>query len=110
MPSQYSGGSQGLPSDARQTTAGSLGTTASSGHNPLEPVQLSATSQTPSLARHVVVAGAKPSTQVLAVPLQESVPSQGPPLEPPTQVVVADAKPSAGQVPDVPLQLSATSH
>ncbi len=47
---------------------------------------------------------------VLAVPEQESVPSQAPPFDVPTQVVVADAKPSAGHAPDVPVQLSATSH
>ena len=58
----------------------------------------------------MVVADWKPSTQVLAVPLQESVPSHGPPVEVPTQVVVAAAKPSAGQSLLTPSQLSATSH
>jgi hypothetical protein len=58
----------------------------------------------------VVVEDTKPSTQVLAVPRQESVPSQSPPLEVPTQAVVAGWKPSAGQVADEPVQLSATSH
>jgi hypothetical protein len=43
-------------------------------------------------------------------PLQESVPSHAPPFEVPTQVVVEAWKPSAGQAPDVPVQLSATSH
>ena len=43
-------------------------------------------------------------------PLQESVPSQAPPVEVPTQEVVEDWKPSAGHAPDVPVQLSATSH
>ena len=58
----------------------------------------------------MVVEGRKPSTQVFALPEQESVPSQSPPLELPTQGVVAGWKPSAGQAPDVPEQLSATSH
>ena len=57
----------------------------------------------------MVVAGLKPSTQWPA-PSQESVPSQAPPLEVPVQDVVAEAKPSAGQAPDDPVQLSATSH
>ena len=57
----------------------------------------------------MVVDARKPSTQ-LPAPSQESVPSQAPPFEVPTQVVVEDWKPSAGQVPDVPVQLSATSH
>ena len=43
-------------------------------------------------------------------PSQESVPSHAPPFEVPTQEVVEDWKPSAGQAPDVPVQLSATSH
>jgi len=38
------------------------------------------------------------------------VPSHAPPFEVPTQEVVEAWKPSAGQVPDVPVQLSATSH
>ena len=57
----------------------------------------------------MVVAGLKPSTQV-PDPLQESVPSQAPPLDVPTQEVVAASKPSAGHSPDKPVQLSATSH
>ena len=56
----------------------------------------------------MVVAGRYPSTQRPA-PSQESVPSQAPPFEVPTQAVVAGRKPSAGQAADVPLQLSATS-
>ena len=80
------------------------------GHAPELPVQLSNGSQIPADGRHVVVTGRKPSTQVLVVPAQESVPSQAPPLEVPTQVVVAEAKPSAGQMADVPVQLSNTSH
>jgi hypothetical protein len=38
------------------------------------------------------------------------VPSHAPPFEVPTHVVVPVWKPSAGQAPDVPVQLSATSH
>ena len=55
------------------------------------------------------VAARKPSTH-LPLPSQESSPSQAPPFEVPVQVVVAGLKPSAGQAPDVPVQLSATSH
>ena len=83
---------------------------ASAGHAPDEPVQLSATSHEPVEARHVVVDGLKPSTQLSAVPLQESVPSHGPPFEVPTQVVVAVWKASSGHAPTKPVQLSATSH
>src|SRR5262245_31268654 len=73
------------------------------------PVQLSATSHSPAAARQMVVDGLKPSTHFPA-PSQESVPSQVPPFEVPVQAVVDGAKPSAGQAPDVPVQLSATSH
>ena len=107
LPGQTSGASQGFAL-CRHTVSGPR--KPSFGHEPLVPVQLSATSHTPATGRQVVVEDLKPSTQVLAVPLQESVPSQAPPLELPTQVVVADANPSAGHAPDVPLQLSATSH
>jgi hypothetical protein len=82
----------------------------SAGQTPDDPVQLSATSHCPVEPRHVKVFGWKTSTQVFAVPLQWSVPSHAPPWEAPAQVVAADAKPSAGQVPDDPVQLSATSH
>ena len=57
----------------------------------------------------MVVADWNPSTQ-LPAPSQESDPSQAPPFELPTQVVVDDWKPFAGQAPDEPVQLSATSH
>jgi hypothetical protein len=57
----------------------------------------------------MVVAGLKPSTQCPA-PSQESVPSHAPPFDVPVQAVVAEANPSAGHWPDVPVQLSATSH
>jgi hypothetical protein len=81
----------------------------SAGQAPDDPVQLSATSHWPAEGRHVVVAGWKPSTQ-LPRPSQESVPSQAPPFEVPTQVVVAVWKLSAGQEPVSPLQVSGTSH
>ena len=57
----------------------------------------------------MVVEGLKPSTQWPA-PSQESVPSHASPFDVPVQAVVAEAKPSAGHAPDVPVQLSATSH
>src|SRR6476620_3217641 len=104
----------------------------SAGQLPVEPEQLSAGSHTPADWRHVVVEDLKPSTQVFAPPRQESVASQGPPLEVPTQAVVVPAhesdasqgppfelpvqavvdgwNPSAGQVADEPVQLSAMSH
>jgi hypothetical protein len=58
----------------------------------------------------MVVDDWKPSTQVLAVPEQESVPSQAPPFDVPVQAVVEGWKPSAGHALDEPEQLSATSH
>ena len=82
----------------------------SAGQLPVEPEQLSAGSHTPADWRHVVVEDLKPSTQVLAPPRQESVASQGPPLEVPTQAVVDGWKAFAGQAPEEPVQLSATSH
>jgi hypothetical protein len=36
--------------------------------------------------------------------------SHAPPCEAPVQLVDDDAKPSAGHVPEVPVQVSATSH
>src|SRR5262245_35390305 len=85
------------------------GANPSVGQAPDVPVQLSATSQgLPFVPRQMVVAGLKPSTHFPA-PSQESVPSQSPPFEVPVQAVVEGAKPSAGQAPDVPVQLSATS-
>jgi len=56
-----------------------------------------------------VVEGLKPSTQWPA-PSQESVPSHAPPFEVPVQVVVLGWKPSGGHTPEVPVQVSATSH
>ena len=58
----------------------------------------------------MVVEDRKPSTQVLEVPEQESVPSHAPPIDSPVQIVIAEANPSTGQALDVPVQLSATSH
>src|SRR5215470_12694471 len=79
------------------------------GHAPDVPEQLSAMSQTPEAGRQMVVAGWKPSTQCPA-PSQESVASHAPPLDVPVQLVVDGWKPSDGHAPDVPVQLSATSH
>ena len=56
-----------------------------------------------------MVEGLKPSTQWPA-PSQESVPSHAPPFEVPVQVVVLGWKPSGGHTPEVPVQVSATSH
>jgi hypothetical protein len=47
-----------------------LGFKPSTGQAPEVPVQFSATSHWPAEARHSVVEGLKPSTQVLLVPLQ----------------------------------------
>ena len=82
----------------------------SAGHAPLVPVQFSATSHCPAEARQTVLEDLKTSTHVLLVPLQWSAPSQAPPCEVPVQLVVADANASAGHAPDVPVQVSATSH
>src|SRR5262245_27325368 len=81
----------------------------STGQAPDDPVQLSATSRSPARARRMVGGDWKPSVHFPA-PSQESVPSQAPPFEVPVQAVVARWKPSAGQAPDEPVQLSATSH
>src|SRR5205809_1372643 len=85
---------------------------ASAGHVPEVPVQLSATSHWPAEARHVTVAASYTSTQTLHVPVQLSAASSShtPPSDVPMQCVVADWKASAGHVPEVPVQLSATSH
>src|SRR2546427_5981245 len=65
-----------------------------------------------SRSRHVTVAAWYASTQALLVPVQWSAgsSSQTPPSDVPMQCVVADWKASAGHVPEVPVQLSATSH
>jgi hypothetical protein len=84
----------------------------SAGHVPEVPVQLSATSHWPAEARHSKLDAWNASTHVLLVPVQWSAASLShtPACEAPVQLVAADAKPSAGHVPDVPVQLSATSH
>jgi hypothetical protein len=97
---------QALLSEVQTVPSGAF---PSAGQEPDEPVQLSATSQSPEAARQIVVAGWNPSLQ-WPDPSQESVPSQAPPFEVPVQAVVAGANPSAGQEPDEPVQLSATSH
>src|SRR5262245_60752023 len=108
-PSQESFASQAPPFDV-PVQAVVDGWKASTGQSPDEPVQLSATSHWPAEARQMVVAGRKPSTEVLAVPEQESVPSHAPPFDVPTQAVVDGWKASTGQSPDEPVKLSATSH
>ena len=60
--------------------------------------------------RQIVVDARNPSTHVLLFPAHESVPSHAPVLEAPTQAVVAIAKPFVGQAPELPVQLSETSH
>ena len=82
------------------------------GHAPEVPVQLSATSHWPAEARHSKPAPWKTSTHELLVPVQWSAGSlsHAPPCDVPVQCVVLEAKPSAGHAPDVPLQVSATSH
>ncbi len=92
------------------TQAVAAGSKASAGQAPDDPVQSSATSHWPASARHVNVLGWKASTQVFADPLQWSVASHAPPVEVPEQVVVDGSTASAGQVPDDPVQSSATSH
>src|SRR5258708_32154669 len=78
------------------------------GQAPDDPVQLSATSHWPAEGRHVVVADWKPSTELPAA-AQGTGAAHAAPRVVPTQVVVAAWKPSAGQAPDDPVQLSATS-
>ena len=89
-----------------------LAAKASAGHVPEVPVHISATSHCPAEARQVTLVAWYVSTHELALPEQRSdaSSSHGPPCELPAQWVVADAKPSAGHAPEVPVQLSATSH
>ena len=84
----------------------------STGHAPDVHVQVSATSHWPAEARHVWLAAWKTSTHELSVPMQWSAASLShrPPCEAPVQLVDDDANPSAGHTPDVPVQVSATSH
>src|SRR5207248_6487994 len=107
-PSQLSARSQ-APAEARQTAV----LLASMGQAPELPVQLSAKSHWPAAGRQVKLEGSKMSTQVVAlVPVQWSAvsSSQAPPCETPVQCVVEGWKASAGQAPELPVQLSATSH
>src|SRR5438445_227710 len=85
---------------------------ASAGHVPDVPVHVSATSHCPAEARHVTVAAWYSSTQVLLVPEQWSAASSShaPPCDAPVQCMLLEAKASAGHVPEVPVQVSATSH
>jgi len=84
----------------------------SAGQAPLTPVHISATSHWPVAGRHVTVAAANTSTHVSAVPEQWSFASSShaSPCDAPMQLVVAEAKASAGQSPLVPVHCSATSH
>jgi hypothetical protein len=81
----------------------------SGGQSPDVPEQLSAMSQLSAAGRQIVVAGMNPSTQ-WPTPSHESVPSHNLPFAVPVHVVVAGWKPSDGQAPVVPEQLSARSH
>jgi hypothetical protein len=85
------------------------GRNSSSGQFDPNPVQLSATSHSPATGLQMVVSDRYPSAQ-FPLPSQESVPSQSPSFDVPTQVVVVGAKPSGGHSPESPVQLSATSH
>jgi len=80
-------------------------------HTALLPLQVSDVHESPSSVQ-VVPTAWKTSTHELLVPVQWSAPSlsHAPPCEAPVQLVDTDAKPSAGHAPDVPVQVSATSH
>jgi len=109
VPLQWSDASQAPPVEVPvQVVAADAKTSA--GHTPEEPVHVSATSHWPAEPRHVKVLGWNTSTQVFAVPLQWSAVSQAPPFDVPVQLVAAEANTSAGQTPDEPVQVSATSH
>ena len=75
-------------------------------------MQVSATSHWPADARQVKLPDWYASTQELLDPVQWSAASlsQVPPWEAPRQLVEDDAKTLAGQAPEVPVQVSATSH
>ena len=109
VPLQWSASSQAPPCEVPVQVV-VIEANASAGQAPEVPVQLSATSHWPVEPRQTVVGGLKASTQVSLVPLQWSASSQTPPCEVPVQVVVTNAKASAGQAPESPVQLSATSH
>src|SRR5207253_999599 len=90
----------------------------SSSHTPLcdAPMQCvppaSAPPHCPTAARHVSLAACTASTHVFPLPLQGALPSSShtPPCDAPMQCVLPDGKASAGHVPEVPVQVSATSH
>jgi hypothetical protein len=84
----------------------------SAGQVPEVPVQFSATSHVPADPRHTVLPDLNTSTHVLAVPEQWSAVSlsHAPACDVPVQSVAEEANPSAGQAPDVPVHVSATSH
>ena len=86
------------------------GLKASVGQAPELPVHFSSTSHWPAEPRQTVLLDLKTSTQVLLVPVQWSVLSHASPCEAPVQVVPLEAKASAGHAPELPVQLSATSH
>ncbi len=75
-------------------------------------MHVSATSHWPAEARHVKLAARNASTHVLAVPEQWSAESLShePPCDAPVQPVDADANPSEGHEPELPVHVSATSH
>ena len=60
----------------------------------------------------MTVAASYTSTQTLLVPVQWSAASSShtPPCDAPVHCVLLEAKASAGHVPEVPVQVSATSH
>jgi hypothetical protein len=103
--------SQAPPCDA-PTQLVPAGAMASAGHAPDDPVHFSATSHGPAADRHVVVAGRNMSTHAALVPAQWSSASLShiPACDTPVQCVALDRKASTGHVPEVPVQLSATSH
>src|SRR5438876_216177 len=77
----------------------------------LLPLQASEVQELPSSGQ-LAPAARKASTHALLIPVQWSAASlsHAPPCEAPVQAVEAEANPSAGQAPDEPEQLSATSH
>jgi hypothetical protein len=109
LPLQWSVPSQRPPVEVPVQVV-ALGAKTSAGQTPEDPVHVSATSHWPAEPRHVKLLGWKTSTQVFAVPLQWSAASQAPALDTPVQVVALGAKTSAGQTPDDPVHVSATSH
>src|SRR5438128_1857951 len=80
-------------------------------HVALLPPQVSDVHESPSSVQ-VVPAAWKTSTHALLVPVQWSVAawSDAPTCDAPVQCVAIALKTSAGHAPEVPVQLSATSH